>query len=524
MQWFPRIFSSHLFIRTKTKIRLKITKECPVLVGYTSVVSIWWKWQVIYRTEEFYAVQIEGFNGQCSFVTRQKENCFLSHQTQQTWSYTCVNTETNSANMHVHWCKFSLIGHFAFWLSSLLMSFLKMKQCRHYSCLSFNQNTNCTLNKCLNNETQLKDEYEKHEHKSGERFIIKKFTSVHIITESVWSRQERGKLTGFNSLSVKMPPPKEEAMNGNQPSHDMIPPQCIIHILLGGPLPSSASEVQAFLIFLAVINIVTFPFTAALNALVITAVKMKSRLRAHKSNTLLACLATTDLMVGVIAQPMFVGLIITIIIGDEAKTESCALQNLIPIFRIALFASLIHLALISGERYLAMKHTFAYHNGLVTEVRLLILSALAWLFALILHIPLLLETNKFLVVAISEGFIGLCIAVIVFCQITVYREVRRHEKEISTQQVTEEARQNFLKDKKAFKLTAIVVSVLFLCHLPGIVFRVVVINYRTSLSIKNTVCRSPFMLVGGNIELVSKSNYLLGQNETVSRSVYWVNL
>ncbi|KAL9950937.1 hypothetical protein ACROYT_G043510 [Oculina patagonica] len=38
----------------------------------------------------------------------------------------------------------------------------------------------------------------------------------------------------------------------------------------------------------------------------------------------------------------------------------------------------------------------------------------------------------------------------------VYRVVRRHEKELLTQQVTEEARQKVLKDKKAFKLTAII--------------------------------------------------------------------
>ncbi len=44
----------------------------------------------------------------------------------------------------------------------------------------------------------------------------------------------------------------------------------------------------------------------------------------------------------------------------------------------------------------------------------------------------------------------------------VYRVVRRHEKELLTQQVTEEARQTVLKDKKAFKLTAIIGCTLML--------------------------------------------------------------
>jgi len=60
----------------------------------------------------------------------------------------------------------------------------------------------------------------------------------------------------------------------------------------------------------------------------------------------------------------------------------------------------------------------------------------------------------------NNVFTGLCIAFIIFCQITVYREVRRHEKQLSTLQVTEEARQKILKDKKNFKLTAIIASLL----------------------------------------------------------------
>ena len=158
-------------------------------------------------------------------------------------------------------------------------------------------------------------------------------------------------------------------MNGSQPNHEVVPPECVIYVTLGGLLPPSATEAKALLIFLAVINIITSPFTVALNALVTIAAKMKSRLRAHKSNILLACLATTDLMVGVIVQPMFAALIITMVLG-ETTTGSCALQVITPLFASLLFSSsLIHLALISGERYLAMKHTFACHTGLVTETR-----------------------------------------------------------------------------------------------------------------------------------------------------------
>ena len=271
-------------------------------------------------------------------------------------------------------------------------------------------------------------------------------------------------------------------MNESFPSRGMLPPGCTLYIALGGPPPSDAPELRALLIFLAVISIVTFPFTAVLNALVIIAVKTKSRMRSIKSNILIASLATTDLMMGVIVQPMFIALTI-IIVSGKITTRSCVLQNITQHFTSILYdTSLVNLALISGERYVAMKHTYAYNNGLVTEARLLISSALAWLFSLTLHILRIIDKTVFFLT--HNALIGVLIVFIVFWQVTVYREVRRHEKELSTQQVTEEARQEFLKDKKAFKLTAIFVSLLFICYIPICAVRIVVVTKRSNMSIQ----------------------------------------
>ena len=42
----------------------------------------------------------------------------------------------------------------------------------------------------------------------------------------------------------------------------------------------------------------------------------------------------------------------------------------------------------------------------------------------------------------------LCISTIFFCQVVLYFETRRHEKEIATQQVSVEAREKFITEKK----------------------------------------------------------------------------
>jgi len=63
-------------------------------------------------------------------------------------------------------------------------------------------------------------------------------------------------------------------------------------------------------------------------------------------------------------------------------------------------------------------------------------------------------------------------AIIVFCQIAVYRESRRHEEQIAAHQASAEAREKFLKERKALKLTTTVLFILLLCYLPSIIVRI----------------------------------------------------
>ena len=221
---------------------------------------------------------------------------------------------------------------------------------------------------------------------------------------------------------------------------------------------------QAFLIFLIVVNILTFPLTAVLNALVMISVKMKSRLRDHKSNVLLALLALNDFSVGILAQPSFT--IVFIIFCVNPPSAYCAWRFLRPVMGCLVSASLLHMVLLSGERYLAIKHPFAYIT-LVTEGRLLIASVLIWLLSVfqgglsVLYIILISRTNLIFIIS--------SIGLIVYCHVTVYRETRRHEIQLASQQVTQEARQQFERDRKAFKLTSIILAVLLLCFLPGFI-------------------------------------------------------
>ena len=132
-----------------------------------------------------------------------------------------------------------------------------------------------------------------------------------------------------------------------------------------------------FIMYLITVVLETLmcPFTILLNSLVILAAKRKRYLRKQKTCVLLACLAVTDLLVGAVVLPLVVTSHILRLLGkrlvcivDKIATETVY---------IGCGASLFHLAIISGERYVAIKHSLRYET-LVTTERLRVAIAFAW--------------------------------------------------------------------------------------------------------------------------------------------------
>ena len=85
-------------------------------------------------------------------------------------------------------------------------------------------------------------------------------------------------------------------------------------------------------------------------------------------------LTSTDFAVGMLVQPLFIAVLITFLLDEPSGY--CVLRVVSPVIVGVTRTLLYHLALISGERYLAMKHPFAYSTQ-VTEARLLVASSLA---------------------------------------------------------------------------------------------------------------------------------------------------
>ena len=239
--------------------------------------------------------------------------------------------------------------------------------------------------------------------------------------------------------------------------------ECQFFTRLGGRIdPDSTKEAYVVLVFILIINIITCPFTVVLNVLVMVSVKIKPRLKT-KSNIALACLATTDGIMGLIEQPLFIAEI-TAVLQEELSSVHCTVIHICSsTLSVLAGASLLHLVLVNLERYMAIKHSLTY-TTMVTKSRIFYSSSIAWITTLIITVTPTI-TKKFIISFISMMTGSLCIVITIVCQVTLYLEARRHEKEIASQQVSIEARQKFLKEKKAFKVTTTVVFLL-LTYLP----------------------------------------------------------
>ena len=222
-------------------------------------------------------------------------------------------------------------------------------------------------------------------------------------------------------------------------------------------------EAYAVFIFITVANVITCPFTTLLNVLIIISVKTKVFLRT-KSNIALACLAVTDAVMGLIGQPVFISLVFTRLQGEDTLNLKQAVVNAF-ILRLLTTLSLFHLALINVERYIAIKHSLRYAT-IVTEVRLICSSAFFWIIAFLLTLPTIILQDDSIKRKISSVTMASCLAIIAFCQVVLYREARRHQRQTIEQQISMEVKQRKLKEKKALKTTTIVLFFLLLNYSP----------------------------------------------------------
>ena len=160
----------------------------------------------------------------------------------------------------------------------------------------------------------------------------------------------------------------------------------------------------------------------------------------------------------------------------EASYTYCFIRQLHNfVLKVLARASLLHLALSYLDRYIAIKHPYRYTN-MVTTTRILCSSAFVWIVALVStatsffsnNNPLGQLTNGSTIIAFT------CADIIIFCQVVLYYEAHRQEKQIAAHNVSEDDIQKFVKEKKALKLTTTVLFFLVVSFSPLIVVTILI--------------------------------------------------
>ena len=202
------------------------------------------------------------------------------------------------------------------------------------------------------------------------------------------------------------------------------------------------------------------------NVLVISAVWKTPSLRCP-SNVLLCGLATTDLAVGLVVQPLFLYIELMQLVKHEAGYP-CALGKAFHILCYSVCGvSLFTVTAISVDRLLALQYHLRYVT-VVTNVRVMYLMTLNWLVSIFMASVVLWSGNKVFLVAMAV-VVGVCLVLSITVHLKIYGILRLHQKQIQTQREAVQTRQRANSFMVRFKGTGNALLIhyfLLICYTP----------------------------------------------------------
>ena len=181
------------------------------------------------------------------------------------------------------------------------------------------------------------------------------------------------------------------------------------------------------------------------------------------SNVLLCSLASTDLLVGCIIQPLYIAHNAILVDG---KPFSCRLwkakESLLLLF---MFVSITTLVIISTERWLALHLHLRYHQ-IVTVPRTFMVIGLTWFFSTISIVswPLGLDMHTFTLIGVIVILISA--VVLIFMYMKIFLILRRHKALIESQATFHQPSVNLRKHKKSSATMLYVVLLFFVFYSP----------------------------------------------------------
>ena len=227
--------------------------------------------------------------------------------------------------------------------------------------------------------------------------------------------------------------------------------------------------VEVSYIITIIFNGITCPFTVVLNVLVIMAVKKRPRLQSY-TNILLACLAVTDVLTGLLVQPTFIIWRTSQLLGGINNDIVRDLH----VFSIGVvtLSSALHLMLVTCERLIAIKYTLVY-SYLVTAQNIKVAVTALWFLTLCCAIFRRTFVSKLfqglplkIGNVITSIVIFSCMVFMATSYAILYHETVHQQKKIKTQQLPQEEVERFAKERKTLRTIFYVVGTVLLCFSP----------------------------------------------------------
>ena len=224
---------------------------------------------------------------------------------------------------------------------------------------------------------------------------------------------------------------------------------------------------QELVVFNCIVNVMLL-ITAIVGNLLVLYVAWKTPSLRSPSIVLLCGLATTDLAVGLVVQPLFLSMELMPLLSNSAEYHCNLGKAFITMSYWVCGASLSTIIAISVDRLLALTYHLRY-NSIVTVPRVMCVLTLNWLTGGFLASLILWSGDEvFLAVMAVAVAIFLCIST--YAHVKIYLVVRRHKQQIQTQAKAVQAcignGFNMARFKKSVANAFLVHYVLLVCYTP----------------------------------------------------------
>ncbi|XP_078345375.1 melanocyte-stimulating hormone receptor-like [Oculina patagonica] len=226
------------------------------------------------------------------------------------------------------------------------------------------------------------------------------------------------------------------------------------------------TSINAIVIINCVLNAPLMLISILGNALVLVAIIRTPSIRST-SMIMLGSLAVTDLLVGVIAQPLFTARQLT-------KDSDAFIYHLSQILGISLSGiSLCTITAITVDRYLALHYHMRY-AVLVTKSRVWYTLVMIWVTIFVLSN--LNFWNNRAGSLLAAAITAICLIISTFCYTRIYRIVRHHQSQVHSQQqavqsLNTEGNLNMMRLKKSTMNTFVFYVALIICYFPIYIIR-----------------------------------------------------